>query len=62
MPNYTLDKPRVNKGRDKISRSPIRELFESGRLTDLLEFLANHYGIEGEEALAVLGGLNHARS
>ncbi|WLT40668.1 hypothetical protein NON20_26155 (plasmid) [Synechocystis sp. B12] len=60
MSNYTLE-ARVYKAGEKTSRSPIGELFQAGRLTDLLEFLANHYGIEGDEALAVLGN-HHANS
>jgi predicted CopG family antitoxin len=62
MPNYTLDNPLVNKvKREKTSRSPIRELFEAGRLTDLLEFLTNYYdGMGTEEALDILRRIRRA--
>jgi hypothetical protein len=41
--------------------SPLREMVRHGRLSDCFEFLANYYGIEGEqESLEILGRFRHA--
>lgn len=64
MPNYTLQTPCKHRNNTVIrsakSRSPLREMIAHGRLTDLLQFLSNNYGIEGEEALAFLRRIRHA--
>ena len=41
-------------------RSPFMLMISNGRLTDFFEFLSTGYGIEGDEALTVLGRFHHA--
>lgn len=64
MPNYTLQTPCKHRNNTVIrsakSRSPLREMIAHGRLTDLLEFLSNYYGMQGDEALAILGRFSRA--